>query len=208
MPKADFYLDRIDFTRYIHLPNPQCRDCGALSCRDFADRLSAREIGLSQCPHITENLRYAFSIALGTAEAVDPPEVSLHPRPLPPELIMLNEPDEESPVLVSGNAEHTVTFLSHILGTTSQAFYYLIFDTLGDTVDMSVILESFSAERLARQIKSSGLAEKVVHRKMILPGFCSALADPIEKTTGFKAEIGPLCGAELPLYLSHLWIRP
>ena len=43
---------------------------------------------------------------------------------------------------------------------------------------------------------------------MILPGFVSSLQKPLAKLTGWKVRVGPICIAELPLFLGDDWEVP
>jgi len=45
-------------------------------------------------------------------------------------------------------------------------------------------------------------------KEMIIPGLAEPIKKDIEMITGWKVRVGPKCAAELPLYLSDLWIRP
>jgi len=42
----------------------------------------------------------------------------------------------------------------------------------------------------------------------MIPGLASSLRKDIERLTGWKVRVGPMCAAELPLFLSEIWIAP
>jgi CO dehydrogenase/acetyl-CoA synthase gamma subunit (corrinoid Fe-S protein) len=52
------------------------------------------------------------------------------------------------------------------------------------------------------------MENKVTAKDIIIPGLASSLKNEIETMTGWNASVGPVCAAELPLYLSDIWIPP
>ena len=73
---------------------------------------------------------------------------------------------------------------------------------------MSMIYCTLTAERVADALRETGIEEKVSSREIIIPGLASSLREEIEKITGWRVRVGPLCAAELPLFLSEIWIPP
>jgi len=203
---ADLYTDKINFQKYLNKNN--CIDCGFPSCDAFISALKREEIQLHQCSFIARNNAYAF-------EAVDKitklwPEVPLlvYPRPSFVGLVELNQPDERSLVLVSGNNEFTEQILLTVLGTTMCPFYVLFVDTDGNTVDMAILFKTLTAERIQTMLKVSGIEIKISHRELIIPGLAANMQKDIAELTGWNVRVGPVCAAELPLFLSAIWIPP
>jgi CO dehydrogenase/acetyl-CoA synthase gamma subunit (corrinoid Fe-S protein) len=56
----------------------------------------------------------------------------------------------------------------------------------------------------------AALAELPVHlrREIVLPGFASPLKQPLEQQKEWQVKVGPLCIAELPLFLGEDWEVP
>jgi CO dehydrogenase/acetyl-CoA synthase gamma subunit (corrinoid Fe-S protein) len=132
----------------------------------------------------------------------------IHPRTGYTGLVKLNDPGPESIVLVTGNNEYTEEVVLAVLGTTTCPFFVLFADTDGNTVDMAMIYKTFNAERIARSFTSNGMREKSTMTHVIIPGLAAELKDEIEKYTGIRVRVGPKCAAELPLFLSGIWIPP
>ncbi len=130
------------------------------------------------------------------------------PRPTPPDLYELNHPDAASPVLVTGNSEFTLTVLTGLLAATVSPFYLLLVDCRGDTVDMAMVYESFTPERLRRGLEAHGLSSRLNHRRLLIPGFCAPLKDELARVTGWEIVAGPVCAGELPLFLGDAWQPP
>jgi len=160
------------------------------------------------CPFISKNEAYAFEAVQRIKDLW--PEVPLltHPRPSFVGLIELNVPRSESLVLISGNNEYTEQVLMTVLGTTICPFFVIFVDTDGNTVDMSMVYQTLTAERVHKALKATGIEEKASARKLIIPGLASSLKEGIEKLTGWHVRVGPVCAAELPLFLSGIWIPP
>lgn len=206
MHTADLYTDKINFQKYLKRNN--CIDCGFPSCDAFINALKRGEKQLHACSFIARNNAYAF-------EAVDKikelwPEVPLlvHPRPAFSGLIELNQPDEKSLVLISGNNEFTEQVLLTVLGTTVCPFHVLFVDTDGNTVDMAILYQTLTAERIRNTLKETDMEMKISHRELIIPGLAADMQKDIAKLTGWNVRVGPVCAAELPLFLSAIWIPP
>jgi len=132
----------------------------------------------------------------------------VHPRPSFSGLVELNSPDTGSLVLVSGNNEYTEQVLMTVLGTTVCPFFVLFVNTEGDTVDMAMIFQTLTAEKIREELKETGLENRMKAGQLVIPGLAASLKNDIEKLTGWRVRVGPVCAAELPLFLSEIWIPP
>jgi len=203
---ADLYVDKIDLERY--LAPADCRGAGFPDCRQFVEALKAGRVRPEECPSLSAVKRYALSLAVRAKEVL-PPAPSLElPRPLPPELYEINDPDAEAPVLVTGNSEFTVTVLTGILAYTTSPFYLLLVDCRGDTADMAMIYRSFTPQRLDQSLTANNLAGKVKHRRLIIPGVLAPLKEELAGYTGWEVIPGPICAGELPLFMGDRWQPP
>ena len=70
---------------------------------------------------------------------------------------------------------------------------------------MAMIYESLKVEKIV-----GGLKELPVHqrREIVLPGFASPLQQPLAQQSEWQVKVGPLCIAELPLFLGDDWEVP
>lgn len=206
MASADLYLERVNFLRYLN--RTDCIQCGIESCEEFINALIKGSKKPQDCPFLSKNEAYAFEVALKTKDLW--PEVPLltHPRPSLVGLVELNNPNSDSLVIISGNNKYTEQILMTVLGTTIGAFFVIFVNTDGNTVDMAMIYQTLTAERVYKALKETGIEEKTLKRELIIPGFASSLNEDVEKLTGWKVEVGPICAAELPLFLSEIWIPP
>ena len=206
MLNANLYVDRIDLARY--LTSEEVTLSGARDAKDLAARLQAGTLDLADCPFFSPAKRYALSLALRAAEILPAVQSLELPRPVPPDLFELNEPGPDTPVLLTGNSEFTLTVMTGILATTISPFYLLLVDCRGDTVDMSMIYRSFTPQRLDQALDAHGLAERLSHRRLLLPGVLAPLKEELAAYTGWDIQVGPICAAELPLFLGEAWQPP
>ena len=206
MRAADLYIDKIALSPY--LTTDECRGAGARSSEELASRLLAGGLKPDDLPDMDPRKRYALSLALKAAHIMPAVEMTTTPRPVPAELVEINEPGPDAPVLVTGNSEFTLAVMTGVLATTTAPFYLVMADCRGDTVDMAMVYRSFPAERLAGQLDDAGLASKVSRRRLIVPGYLEYLKDDLGRHTGWEIAVGPICAAELPLYLWETWQIP
>ena len=203
---ADNYVDRIDFFRY--LPQTDCAECGAKNCLEYVEALRRGLKKPANCPHLSETLYYPFEVALNADNLLPKFPCLTVPQPGPTGLMEINTPDKDSPVLVSGNNIHTQDVITSILGTTRSPFFLIFADTKGDTVDMAVILKNLTAGVISKEVAKSGIQKRVSHKEAIIPGLAAAMSNKIEKSTGWKVTVGPICAAELPLFFADRWLPP
>jgi CO dehydrogenase/acetyl-CoA synthase gamma subunit (corrinoid Fe-S protein) len=201
---ADAYLDRIDFLRY--LPQTDCGACGEKTCEEFAQGLKRGEKRPPDCPEMSESLYYPFQIALEADHTLPKFTCVMDPQPGPIGVVEINRPREESPLLISGNHVHTQDVLLSILSTTSSPFLLLFSDTKGNTVDMAVIFETLTAKQIRKDVQTSDVLDRISHKEVIIPGLAAAVGHQLTQSTVWNIIVGPICAAELPLFLADRWL--
>lgn len=206
MLAADLYFDKIDLSRYF-TPEEAAR-AGAKDSADLAARLKAGEFSPTALDFLPPGKRHALTIALQPAEFLPQvPSLEL-PRPVPPDLVELNDPGPEAPLLVTGNSEFTLTVMTALLALTVSPLYLLLVECRGDTVDMAMVYRSFTPQRLDQGLTAHKLATRLKEKRLILPGVLAPLRAELAAYTGWEIEVGPICAAELPLFLGEAWQPP
>jgi CO dehydrogenase/acetyl-CoA synthase gamma subunit (corrinoid Fe-S protein) len=206
MPDANLYLGRIDLAAYLSAD--ECRQCGADSCKHLVDLLRTRSRWPEALRGLPDDKVAALKMALG-AEPVLPAVPSLQvPRPSTVGLVTLNDPRPGDPVLITGNSELTQEVLLAVLSTTVSPFYVLFTNTRGDTLDMAVLLESFTPDVVGKFLEEEKVAARAFSSTLYIPGLAAALFDDIAKVAGMPVQLGPVCAAELPLFFGKRWARP
>lgn len=201
MPKADQYLSQIDPCRYWPVEAPG-------SCEQFMRRIKEGEQHIDDYPFLTSRQIQAYKVVLEVERYL--PETTVIPLPQPIEagLFTVNDPGQNDLVIVSGNSSLTFEVLTSVWAQGVTPAYLLLVDCLGNTVDMAMIYGDFTPVKLNQAIEKCGLVEKVEHRRLIVPGLTSPLAEDFGEGTGWEIEVGPICAVELPLYLGDRWMFP
>jgi CO dehydrogenase/acetyl-CoA synthase gamma subunit (corrinoid Fe-S protein) len=206
MIAADLYLNKINFFKY--LPGTDCKECEEPYCATFAKQLKRGNRSPSACPFLSDKQIKAFQLAL-RADSILPEVPALDlPRPASSGLMEINRADDNALVLVSGNSEFTQEVLTAIMAFTLSPFWLLFVDCRGDTVDMAMVYDSLKPEKILATLEETPLPRGWVRREMVLPGFASRLKVPLAQQTGWQIRVGPICIAELPLFLGEDWQVP
>jgi len=131
-------------------------------------------------------------------------EVLQLPNPGPTGLTPINRPEEDSPILVSGNSRLTIEVLSAVLSTTLSPFWYLVVDTDGHTVDMAMVYEVLTAERVVQGLIREKTSQVAPKSALFLPGLAAPIRDNLAEQSGRSVTVGPVCAAELPLFFGKM----
>ncbi len=206
MLAADLYFDKIDLARY--LTPAEAAAAGARDVADLAARLRSDTLKPEDCPFFPPGKRHALTVALRGKELLPPVQSLELPRPVPPDLYELNEPGPDAPLLVTGNSEFTLAVMTALLALTVSPFFLLLVDCRGDTVDMAMVYRSFTPQRLDQGLLAHKLAARLSRKRLILPGVLAPLKAELAAYTGWEIAVGPICAAELPLFLGEAWQPP
>ena len=199
MLRADLYLDKVDLCRYWPVD-------AAISCQNFLVQMRAGNASIEDCIFLTPQQKRDFKLLLEAEQYLPSVPPATAPQPMDGWLFPMNEPDENALVIVSGNSKLTFEVLATVWAQGITACYLLLVDCLGNTVDMAMVYGDFTAKRLCQAVQKSGLEEKVRHRHMIVPGVTASLVNDFRIATGWEVEVGPVCAAELPLFLGERWV--
>ena len=114
----------------------------------------------------------------------------------------INNPDENSPVLVTSNFALTYFVVSGEIESSRQPAWLLVQDTEGLSVLTAWAADKFVAQTIAPFVKKSGIAEKVKHRNIVIPGYVVQISGELEEELpDWKVVTGPREAAHLPAFL-------
>jgi len=125
-------------------------------------------------------------------------------RPLATEegIYGINNPDENSPVLVTTNFALTYFIVSGEVDGSKVPSHLLIMDTEGLSVMTAWAAGKFVADLIGPFVKKSGIEDKVKHRKLIIPGYAAAESGGLEEELpDWEIMVGPRDAAHIPAYL-------
>jgi acetyl-CoA decarbonylase/synthase complex subunit gamma len=128
-------------------------------------------------------------------------------RPLAttPGIYEINNPNENSPVLITTNFSLTYFIVSGEIETSKVPSYLLIMDTEGLSVLTAWAAGKFGADLMAAFVKKSGIGDKVKNHKLIIPGYSASESGGLEEDLkGWEILVGPREGSLIPAYLRNL----
>ena len=200
MIKADLYGKSIHLESYVS--SGDCKACGFHSREAFIEKLRSGQLNPSQCK--MKKMRFMPLLWAAKPDEILPEvEVFQHPSPSPTGFFPINKPEKDSPIIVSGNSKLTEEVLTAVFSTTVSPFWYLIVDTDGHTVDMAMVYETLTAERVLRGLDQEK-ADKIAPESILfLPGFSVPICDDLTRQSGRSVTVGPLCAAELPIFFGE-----
>lgn len=116
----------------------------------------------------------------------------------------INNPDENSPVLITTNFSLTYFIVSGEIEGSRIPSWLLIMDTEGLSVLTAWAAGKFVADGIASFIKKCGITDKIKHKSLIIPGYSAAVSGELEEElAGWKITIGPREAAHIPGFLKE-----
>ncbi|MBW2608781.1 MAG: acetyl-CoA decarbonylase/synthase complex subunit gamma [Deltaproteobacteria bacterium] len=118
----------------------------------------------------------------------------------------IGSPDENSPVLVTTNFSLTYFIVSGEIEASRVPSWLLILDTEGLSVMTAWAAGKFSGDVVGMFVKKCGIADKVAHKKIIIPGYAAAIAGEMEEELpDWDIMIGPRDAALITKFLKDNW---
>jgi acetyl-CoA decarbonylase/synthase complex subunit gamma len=110
----------------------------------------------------------------------------------------INNPNENSPLMVTSNFSLTYFIVSGEIENSKVPSWLYVKDTEGLSVMTSWAAGKFSADIIGPAILKSGIADKIKHRKLIIPGYIAAESGGLEEEMkGWEIIVGPRDAANL-----------
>jgi acetyl-CoA decarbonylase/synthase complex subunit gamma len=114
----------------------------------------------------------------------------------------INNPGENSPVLITSNFSLTYFIVSGEIETSKVPSWLLVKDTEGLSVLTAWAAGKFSADIIAPFVKKCSIGDKVKHQKLVIPGYLAAESGGLEEElAGWEILVGPREGAHITAYL-------
>lgn len=129
------------------------------------------------------------------------------PNTVETKLYEIGDPGENSPVMFTTNFSLTYFSVAGEVERSKVPCYICVVDTEGLGVLNAYAGDKISAEKVVKSLKEQKVAERVKHRKLIIPGLLPIFRAEIEDTSGWEEVIiGPESAREIPAFLTNLRI--
>ncbi len=128
------------------------------------------------------------------------------PNTVEAKLYEIGSPNENSPVMYTTNFSLTYFSVAGEVERSKIPSYICVVETEGLGVLNSWAGDKISVEKILKALKDQKVAEKVKHRKLIIPGLLPVFKAEIEDLSEWKEVIiGPETAKEIPGFLNRIW---
>jgi len=124
------------------------------------------------------------------------------PIQVTPGIYEFGKPAPDSPLLITTNFSITYFSVANEVEGSGIPSWLLVADSEGMSVLTGWAAGKFDADRIAKTVKTTGIEEKVNHRKLTIPGAVAVLSGELEdELPGWEILVGPREAVDLPAYL-------
>ena len=163
----------------------------------LASQAVAKYAGMVVLDTFTEASAYAL-LVLRQNLYTDPQK----PIQVQPGLYPINNPDGESPVLVTTNFSITYFSVANEVEGSGLPAWLLIADADGMSVLTAWAAGKFDADRIAKAVKTTNVEASAPRKRIVLPGQVAVLLGEVEEALqGWQIEVGPREAVDIPAFL-------
>ncbi len=182
----------------INFPGEMAEDPGLVTIA--ASQAVAKYGGFVVLDDFSPETAYPL-LVLRTNVYTDPQE----PIQVEPGVYELNDPGPDSPLMVTTNFSITYFSVANEVDGSGVPSWLLVAAAEGMSVLTAWAAGEFDAERIAKAVQTTNMADKVEHRKLIIPGHVAVLLGELEEELpGWEILVGPREAVDLPGFLK-LW---
>jgi acetyl-CoA decarbonylase/synthase, CODH/ACS complex subunit gamma len=128
------------------------------------------------------------------------------PIQVEPKLYEVGAVGPDSPLLITTNFSLTYFTVSGEVEGSGVPSYLLVADADGQSVLTSWAAGKFDAEKIAKTVQGSGVADLLNHKKLVIPGHVAGLSGEVEEELpGWQILVGPREAVDIPTYLKTVW---
>jgi len=128
------------------------------------------------------------------------------PIQVSPGVYEIGAPKPESPLLVTTNFSLTYFSVAGEVESSGVPTWLLICDSEGMSVLTAWAAGKFDAEKVAKTVKQFGVADKLGHQKIVIPGFVATISGELEEELpGWEIRVGPREAVDITGYLKNVW---
>ena len=128
------------------------------------------------------------------------------PIQMEPKLYEIGAPGPDSPLMITTNFSLTYFSVAGEVESAGFPAWLLVADSDGQSVLTGWAAGKFDAEKIAKTVKDSGIADKIAHRKLVIPGHVAGLSGEVEEELpGWQIMVGPRDAVDIPNYVKNVW---
>jgi len=166
----------------------------------LASQHIAKYAGFMILDHFDPAVAYAL-LALRQNIYTDPRQ----PVQVTPGIYEINEPGADDQLMITTNFSITYFSVANEVEGTGMPAWLLVADAEGLSVLTGWAAGKFDADKIATTVKTTGITEKINHKKLIIPGAVSVLSGELEdELPGWEILVGPREAVDIPSYMK-LW---
>ncbi|HHT9120241.1 MAG TPA: acetyl-CoA decarbonylase/synthase complex subunit gamma [Candidatus Hypogeohydataceae bacterium YC41] len=129
------------------------------------------------------------------------------PVQVQPKLYEVGQVTPDSPVLFTTNFSLTYYSVEGEVEASRIPSYILAVNTEGTSVLTAYSGDKLNEKVVAKAMNNATVAEKVKHKKLIIPGLVAVMSAKLKDETGWEILVGPKEASGLPSYLKTTWDR-
>ena len=127
------------------------------------------------------------------------------PIQVQPGLYEINQPNADSPVMVTTNFSITYFSVANEIESSGLPGWLLVADAEGMSVLTAWAAGNFDAEQIAKDVKRFEVESKISKKALILPGHVAVISGELEEELpGWEIKVGPREAVDLPAFLKQV----
>jgi acetyl-CoA decarbonylase/synthase complex subunit gamma len=127
------------------------------------------------------------------------------PVQVTPGLHTVGDPGPDAPVLLTTNFALSYYSVESEVASSRIPAYIMAVDTEGTSVLTAWAAEKLTATTVSDALNKNGLAQKLNHKKVIIPGLVAVLSGGIKDESGWEVLVGPREASGLVSFLKNQW---
>jgi acetyl-CoA decarbonylase/synthase complex subunit gamma len=126
------------------------------------------------------------------------------PMQVTQDIYQVGEPSADAPLMITTNFSLTYFIVLGEVENSKVPSWLAVMDVEGLSVLTAWAAGKFTASKIAQFINESGVADKISHKELIIPGYVAVLSGALEdKLPGWKITVGPREANALPAFLKN-----
>ncbi len=127
------------------------------------------------------------------------------PIQVTPGLYPIGEPGPTAPLLVTTNFSLTYFSVAGEVEGSGRPAWLLVADSEGMSVLTAWAAGKFDASSIAKAVKTTGIADKIEHRRIVIPGMVASISGELEEElSGWQVMVGPREAIGIPSFLKQV----